>query len=117
MQKRSVLAALTLLGAASVLAATGAPAAAATIRCQPDEVAVLPNRIHIRCEAAVGGVSYYAVPVADAPHAARMLSLLSTALVAGRTLVLTYEPSDTSGETLGCSASNCRLLHGAAFGK
>ena len=102
----------------TVAALDGAtPAAAATARCQPDEVAVWPNRIHVRCESAIGGVLYFAVPVSDAPHAARMLSLISTAVVAGRTMLVIYEPSDTSGVALGCPANNCRLLQGAAFGK
>jgi hypothetical protein len=99
------------------LTAGTAPAQAAIIKCQPDEVAVWSNRIHVRCEAAVAGVSYFAVPVSDAAHAARMLSVISTAVVAGRAMLLTYEPSDTSGTSIGCPISNCRLLQGAAFGK
>ena len=110
---------VAVAGMATIATALGgvSPAAAAMVRCQPDEVAVWPNRIHVRCEAATAGIAYFAVPVSDASHAARMLSILSTALVAGRSMLVIYEPSDTSGAEIGCPANNCRLLQGAAFGK
>jgi len=87
------------------------------VRCQPDEVAVFRNLVQVRCEVPIGGISYFAVPVYDADYATRMLSLMSTAVAAGRSLQLTYEPSDLSGVEFGCAASNCRTLRGAAFGK
>jgi hypothetical protein len=107
----------TVLAVVAMSTIGAAPARAAIIKCQPDEVAVWPNRIHLRCEAATAGVSYFVVPVSDAAHAARMLSVISTALVAGRSMLVTYEPSDTSGTNIGCPISNCRLMQGAAFGK
>src|SRR5258706_9593698 len=69
------------------------PASAATVRCQPDEVAVFRNLVQVRCEVPIGGIRYFAVPVYDADYATRMLSLISTAVAAGRSLQLTYEPS------------------------
>ena len=93
------------------------PVNAATVRCQPDEVAVLRNLVQVRCEVPIGGISYFAVPIFDAEHATRMLHLMSTALVAGRSMQLTYEPSDVSGGEFGCAPNNCRYLRGAAFGK
>lgn len=115
---RRILSPAVLTSVCIAAVAGMAPSAQAAIaRCQPDEVAVWPNRIHVRCEAAIGGVLYFIVPVSDAPHAARMLSVISTAVVAGRSMLLTYEPSDTSGVALGCPANNCRVLQGAAFGK
>jgi hypothetical protein len=111
------LASMATIAVAAMLSAGSAPANAAIVKCQPDEVAVWPNRIHLRCETAIAGVSYFAVPVTDAAHAARMLSLMSTALAAGRSMLVIYEPSDTSGAAIGCPANNCRLLQGASFGK
>jgi len=100
-----------------LLVASAVNAAPANTNCTPEEVGVFGNRVVVRCAAAVGGILYFALPTTDAPHAARILSLLSTAHVAGRTLMLTYEPTDTSGPSFGCAANDCRLLLGARFGK
>jgi hypothetical protein len=70
----------------------------------------------VRCTAAVGGgIVYFAYATADAPAAARVLSVLSTAHVAGRTLGITYEAGDTSGTAIGCLANDCRLILGVWF--
>ena len=114
-----VLRSFRCAAAAVSVACFSAPAFAASANtgCTPEEVAVFANRIHVRCAAAVGGVSFFAVPTVDAPHAARMLSLLSTAHVAGRTLNLTYETDANAGSSFGCAQNDCRLLLGARFGK
>ncbi|MCZ7572790.1 MAG: hypothetical protein M5U01_29900 [Ardenticatenaceae bacterium] len=79
--------------------------------CTPARVGVFTTRIHIKCAAAVGGIWYFAVATTDDAHAARVLSLLNTALVTGRSLVILYNPSDTTGgPPIGCAANDCRLL-------
>ena len=117
MLSRSGFCALAVVMAAAF--SSPASAAPANTGCTPEEVAVFNNRVYVRCSAAVGGVSFFAVPTTDAPHAARMLSLLSTAHVAGRTLTLTYEADAAAGggASFSCAPADCRLLLGARFGK
>jgi hypothetical protein len=88
-----------------------------TTSCVSQEVGAFADRVYVRCAASVGGVFSFAVPTTDAAHAARLLSILTTAHVAGRTLQLTYEPSDKTGPPPGCPPKDCRLLLGAWFGK
>lgn len=78
--------------------------------CAPIDVAEYPNRIHVRCSVPVNGIEYFVATVGNANRAARQLALLSTALVAGMTLVITYDPADTSGGAIGCLPSDCRLI-------
>ncbi|NOZ06227.1 MAG: hypothetical protein GXP41_07745 [Chloroflexi bacterium] len=79
--------------------------------CTPARVAVFATRIHVKCAAGISGIWYFAYPTSDAAGAARVLSVLNSALVTGRTLVILYDPSDTtSGPPIGCAASDCRLL-------
>lgn len=103
---------------ASLLAAAW-PAAAVptTTTCTPDEVGSFAAYVYVRCAAAVGGITTFATPTSDPTHAARILSVLSTAQVAGRTLRLTYDPADQSGPSFGCTMRDCRPLVGAVFGK
>lgn len=105
------------LVSAAFVGAGNVAAASATTGCTAEEVAVFANRIYVRCAAAVGGVSIFALPTTDAPHAARMLSLLSTAHVAGRAMTLIYETDAGAGGNFGCPPTDCRLLLGARFGK
>jgi hypothetical protein len=78
--------------------------------CTPHQVAVHPNRIHVRCTASIAGIEYFALPTSDPAHSARTLGLLTAAQVSGRTLHLLYAPRDTSGAAMGCVASDCRLI-------
>jgi hypothetical protein len=102
-------------------AAANQPAAPASpdavwATCTPTNVAAYTSRIHVKCAvAAPGGIWYFAASTANAAHAARLLSVLSTAHAAGRTLDILYEPSDTSGASIGCDPSDCRLMLAAAF--
>jgi hypothetical protein len=66
-------------------AAPASPTAEWTL-CTPENVAVYTSRLHVRCVESVGGITYFALSTANAAHAARILSLLSTAHAAGRTL-------------------------------
>jgi len=65
----------------------------------------------------VGGGTYFALNTADAPVAARILSILTTAQVAGRTLGIRYDPADKSGTSIGCLDSDCRLIRAVWIGQ
>lgn len=93
------------------------PDTATWISCVPVEVMAYEQRIHIRCQTAVGGISYFALSTSNnTSHVARILSVLTTAQVAGRTLGILYDPADLSGQQIGCSNSDCRLILAAGFG-
>ena len=95
------------------------PSTAEWTSCVPVQVLVRTERIHVKCAAAVsGGIVFFAVGPQDAAHAARVLSLLTTAQVAGRTLSILYDPADDqSGTQIGCAPSNCRLILAVGFGQ
>jgi len=104
----------TVVAATLLLALALTPAAQADdITCTPLEVSVFPERVHVRCTTAVGdggdSIIFWAVSTADADNANRFITLATTALVAGRDLVLGYTPGDTSGTVFGCGANNCRV--------
>ncbi len=81
------------------------------VGCTPARVGVFTTRIHVKCSAAISGIWYFAYATADDAEAARVLSVLNSALLTGRTLVILYDPSDaTSGPPIGCAANDCRLL-------
>jgi hypothetical protein len=125
--KRSVLLVGIAVGVMLVIAAYGPNFVQASntvaetwVSCTPVEVAVYTAgsaRLHVRCAAAVGGISFFALSTADASVAARVLSVLSTAQVAGRTLSILYDPADLSGGQIGCATNDCRLIRAVAFGQ
>ena len=104
-----------------------ATAASQVTLCTPYEVVVYahspstgasnPQRLHVQCTAPVGNISYFAVPGSDPAEAARVLSIITTALVSGRTLNIQYDPADLSGASIGCQNSNCRLIQSIGFQK
>jgi hypothetical protein len=123
---RQLTKALAVIGPMAAAELLGNGAAAATtsdISCVPVQVFVFayrdgqPLRLHVQCSAAVGGISYFALNTADAPVAARILSILTTAQVAGRTLGIRYDPADTAGTSIGCQSSNCRLIRAVWIGQ
>jgi hypothetical protein len=99
--------------ASSVLA----PTAETWAPCVPVGVVAYVRRIHVQCQTAISGVSYFALGTSDAPNVARILSVLTTAQVAGRTLSILYDPADLSGAAIGCSNVDCRLILAAGFGQ
>jgi hypothetical protein len=110
--------ALVVISAAALAAGVSVgQAAPIKTSCTPIEVGLKDKEVFVRCSGEVGGgISYFGHSTSpDAPAAARILTVLSTALVAGRTLVIFYEPNDTSGDGIGCQASNCRLITGVSF--
>lgn len=77
--------------------------------CVPMGVATFSNRVHVRCSAAVGGgILYFAMQTTDSAAAARFVSVASSALIAGRTLKIQYDPADLTGGTFGCATGDCR---------
>src|SRR5262245_22823748 len=89
---------------AAALAAAPAVSAPVDVFCTPNQVVVLTEvpRLQVRCDESFSGVVYFAAPTADAAQASRILSVIQTALVAGRTLIVNYEPADLSGAGIGC---------------
>ncbi|OQA42303.1 MAG: hypothetical protein BWY52_02250 [Chloroflexi bacterium ADurb.Bin325] len=107
----TALAAGVRLGPSVALAAE--PDAETTYRCTPAHVAAFTNGIHVKCTAAApGGIWYFAYPTRDTANASRFLSLLTSAVVAGKQLDITYDPANTSGVSFGCLASDCRTIVG-----
>jgi hypothetical protein len=84
--------------------------------CRPNQVMVFDNRVHVECSSSVGRIKFFAFPTADNGKSARVLSLLSTAQVAGRTLTILYDPADASGQAYGCLVGDCRPILGVGFG-
>jgi hypothetical protein len=86
-------------------------AASTFFTCKSVDVSSYPERIHVRCDKPASGVIvFFAIPTANSAHAARILSILTSAHIARRNIVVEYDPADMSGEAFGCVASNCRRL-------
>ncbi len=94
-----------------------ASATSTWVSCVPIEIVTYSSRVHVQCQTAISGVSYFAASSADAANVARVLSVITAAQVAGRTLSVLYDPADTSGTAIGCDASNCRLIQAIGFGQ
>jgi hypothetical protein len=79
--------------------------------CKSVEVRTFAERVHVRCsQAAAGGIVFFAVATANSAHAARFLSVLMMAHLAGKSITVEYDPKDTSGTGFGCLANDCRRL-------
>ncbi len=103
---------LKLIVAVMLVTAGAACAATVDFTCEPTEVAVFQNRIHVKCAQSYndGGATiwYWAVSVSGVQWANRFLSTSTTALVSGRKLVIQFTAGDTSGTRFGCLAQDCR---------
>jgi len=84
--------------------------------CEPTEVAVFPERIHLRCQDTLNDgsstIRFWSVATTDADHANRFLSTATTAIVSGRSVILKYTPGDTSGTVFNCKSDDCRKIWG-----
>jgi len=99
----------------SVVAAAE-PDASTWYRCTPANTTAYTSRIHVKCTVATaGGILYFAYPTRDTANASRFLSLLSTAVVAGKQVDILYDPADLSGASYGCATSDCRPIIGIAL--
>ncbi len=83
--------------------------------CTPSNLAVYDTRVHVKCAESVGGIQWFAASTADSAKAARVLSVINSAMVTGRTLFINYVPTDTSGASFGCQANDCRIITGIGF--
>ncbi len=104
------------------ISSPASPTSEISIFCTPVGVMTFENesgfpRLHVQCAAAVGGIRYFAASTANAARAARILSTISAAQIAGRTLIIRYDPDDTSGTAIGCNESDCRLILAVGFGQ
>jgi len=106
-------------GVVIVIALLAGPVEAAETwtSCVPVQVATYQARIHVRCAAAVGGISFFAAATQDAAYAARLLNILTAAQLGGRTLQILFDPADLSGAAIGCATTDCRLIRAAGFGQ
>lgn len=95
---------------ASPVVTQEAQAAATWISCTPVQSMTYSSRVHVKCSAAVGGISYFAASTSNADNAARILSTVNAAVVSGRTLSVLYDPADLTGSSIGCANSDCRLI-------
>ncbi len=86
------------------------PAPTDTTVCTPVNVGVFDARVHVRCSVGVSGVFYFAASTSNNNRAARILAMLSTAVAASHDVRIYYDPADTSGTSIGCAASDCRLI-------
>lgn len=106
-----------VLACLGFLAPSAARAAEEAVACDPVAVAVFSSRIHVRCAASVGGgIFYFAHSTQNAADVQRLLTVLTAAQVAGRSLLIWTDLADTSGTSIGCGAADCRLLRAASFG-
>jgi hypothetical protein len=94
-----------------------AQAAETSISCTPVDVVTFQGRVHVRCAAPVAGIVFFAVSTQDSAFVARVLSVIATAQVAGRTLSIRYDPTDLSGAAIGCQNNDCRLILAVGFGQ
>ncbi len=79
--------------------------------CKSTDVTTFPERIHVRCSnPANGNIIYFAVSTTNSEHAARNLSTLLAAHMAGKKIIIGYDLDDTSGTSFGCSEDNCRRM-------
>ncbi len=103
--------------AALAIASVAAPAWASStwISCTPVGTATFQGRVHVKCAASIGGVSYFAASTSDWTYVARILSVAESAQVGGRTLDILYDPSDLSGASIGCQTGDCRLIQGISL--
>jgi len=96
----------------------GTIAIADIFSCTPTEAGVFTKsgggpRIHVRCstEAPPGGIYWFAYGSKKAPSDAdRFLNLITFAIQNTKTLRIWYDPSDLSGDKIGCQVGDCRLI-------
>lgn len=86
--------------------------------CNPIQTLAFANadkRVHVLCSQSISGVKYFALKPDDANLVSRVLSIISTAQVAGRTLVISYDPNPVSGAGGNCNPADCRWILAIGF--
>jgi hypothetical protein len=103
------------------LIASPAPALAAGafpgFLCNPDLVAVFPGRfVSVHCVPGDGSIAWFAINIVN-PDSSRVLSLAATAVAARRSLSITYDPNDLSGQAFACNTGDCRVIQGVIMNR
>jgi len=88
----------------------------ASFTCTPTRIAVFPNRVHVRCDAAAppgNAIWYFAAPTGtDSKYANRVLSIMLTAQALSKDIWIFYDLAG-NGAAWGCQADDCRPIIGA----
>lgn len=89
-----------------------ADAADQSALCRPVEVMAWANRVHVRCELPVAPNIVYLAASAqpDVRFATRVVALAAVAQASQKTLVIRFDPADSTGPGFGCLAHDCRPL-------
>lgn len=113
MNAKSLLLYTILLSSCFVAVVPDAAAGGVWSDCVPVLTGTFANRIHVKCASSVsGGIVWFAVDSSKPDYANRFMSIVNTALVAGRTLTIYFDPADTSGAAFGCAVADCRKAIG-----
>jgi hypothetical protein len=114
LERRRFAAVATAMGLTMLGAGYPQPASAASINfdCKVDQVGVFVDHIFTRCESNASGVYIFAYPTKNAAQAARILNVLTGVTLGGvdEVAVITFDPADVSGASIGCPPSNCRTI-------
>jgi hypothetical protein len=110
-----VMMSLMTMSLLSLTPATTVFAAEKRFTCTPADVFVFQSRLHVKCSPGDGSITFFALGFGNNNHANRILSILSTALVAKRSLSILYDPVDLDGVNLGCLKIDCRLIRGVGM--
>ena len=110
------------VGAALVITVAAVSAASAVdYNCVPLEVATLDNRVHVECAEPAPktrgsypmdtghSIRYFAVSLsANQDWSSRFLQVANIAITSGNPIQFSFTSGDYSGETFGCSRTDCR---------
>lgn len=91
--------------------------------CNPaNHIGLFTDRVHIYCQSTTpiagapalsSGIYWFAFPTGpDSAAASRFMSLLQTSVITSRSIWLEVNPTDTSGKSFGCGATDCRRIYG-----
>jgi hypothetical protein len=82
------------------------------VTCTPISVVAYKNRVHIRCQESYSGIIFFAASTTDQVFADRVLDFGTMAMTFDGKLDILYEPTNTSGASIGCQIDDCRLIDG-----
>jgi hypothetical protein len=86
-----------------------APSAqAVNFTCNPVNVASFGNRVHVKCAPGAGAIIFFAVNTTNAGTAQRFTDIAVAALVNNKSLLIQFDPANTTGPSFGCALDNCR---------
>jgi hypothetical protein len=86
-----------------------APSAhAVNFSCNPINVASFGNRVHVKCAPGDGAIVFFAVSATNPAVAQRFTDIAVAALVNNKSLLIQFDPANTTGPSFGCALDNCR---------